>query len=588
MKKRGRLSLNFQRKLKEYMELLSCTAKELCDVSGVSAATFSRYTSGKRVPEPGTKAFEGLCAAIEQIAVQKGIPDVAASSVKEAFMTCDDFISADKELLRQNFNTLLSTLNVNLTLLCQYMNYDASTIFRIRNGTRKPGDAVQFASAVASFVARKMQTPSELSAVAELIGCDTDTISDVSVRHSKIISWLLEHPPQGTGNDNVARFLGKLDAFDLNEYIKAVSFNVLEVPSAPFQLTTRRTYFGLKEMMESELDFIKATVLSESTVPVTMYSDMPMKEMAKDPEFPKKWMLGLAMMLKKGLHINQIHHLDRSMGEMMLGLESWIPMYMTGQITPYYFKKEQSNVFMHLLRVSGSAALSGEAISGYHADGKYDLTQSGREVKYYQRRADEMLKNAHPLMDIYRLEQEKEWNAFLNADAGEPGGRRSILSTLPLYTMSKELLDRILTRHGVDDKQKQKIKTYAEAQKRRITAILVSETIEDEISTFTPEEFRKNPPTLETSGVFCEADLTYTEEEYAMHLRETKAFAVRYPNYALKTSATHAFCNLQILIHEGHWAMVSKSKAPAIHFVIRHPKLHSAIENFIPPITEEG
>ena len=38
----------------------------------------------------------------------------------------------------------------------------------------------------------------------------------------------------------------------------------------------------------------------------------------------------MAMMLKKGLHLNQIHNLDRSFEDMMLGLESWIPMYMTG------------------------------------------------------------------------------------------------------------------------------------------------------------------------------------------------------------------------------------------------------------------
>lgn len=46
------------------------------------------------------------------------------------------------------------------------------------------------------------------------------------------------------------------------------------------------------------------------------------------------------------------------------------------------------------------------------------------------------------------------------------------------------------------------------------------------------------------------------------------------------------FRNLQIFMHEGRWAMVPKNKAPAIHFVIHHPKLRSAIENFIPPVTE--
>ena len=37
----------------------------------------------------------------------------------------------------------------------------------------------------------------------------------------------------------------------------------------------------------------------------------------------------------------------------------------------------------------------------------------------------------------------------------------------------------------------------------------------------------------------------------------------------------------------GRCAMVSKEKSPAIHFVIRHPKLRGAIENFVPPMVEE-
>ena len=162
----------------------------------------------------------------------------------------------------------------------------------------------------------------------------------------------------------------------MNEYIKAIHFDELKVPSVPFQFSTSKTYTGIKEMMESELDFLKATVLSKSTESVIMYSDMPMEEMSKDSEFPKKWMFGMAMMLKKGLHLNMIHNIDRSLSEMMLGLESWIPMYMTGQVSPYYLKNVQNNVFLHFLKVSGTAALSGEAIVGCHSDGRYYLTKN--------------------------------------------------------------------------------------------------------------------------------------------------------------------------------------------------------------------
>ena len=579
--------MKFSEKLNAYMESLSCSARELGNLSGISGASFSRYKSGERVPELGTKPFENLCSAIAEIAAQKKLPDITAESVKASFLACDDFVATDKEVLRQNFNTMIAALNINLARLSQYTNYDTSAIFRIRNGSRRPGDAERFAAAVASFVAREMRAASEIAAVAELIDCDVDQIYDLSVRYAKIKSWLLEQPVQEAGSDSVSKFLCKLDEFDLNEYIKAIKFDELKVPSVPFQIPSSKTYFGIKEMMESELDFLKATVLSKSMAPVTMYSDMPLSEMAKDPEFPKKWMFGMAMMLKKGLHLNQIHNIDRSFDEMMLGLESWIPMYMTGQISPYYFKNAQNNIFLHFLKVSGAAALSGEAIAGYHADGKYYLTKSKREVEYYQKRADEMLSNAYPLMDIYRSERENELNTFLLSDVKRPGSRRSILSTLPLYTLSDGLLDRILTRNGIDAEQKEKIKKYAAAQRGRVLTILEKEAVEDEVPIFSTKDFAGDPPVLELSGVFCETDIPYSEEEYTAHLDEIRDFAEQNPSYSFKQASAHTFRNLQILIHEGQWAMVSKGKAPAIHFVIRHPKLRSAIENFIPPVTEE-
>lgn len=579
--------MKFSEKLNDYIEQLSCTGKDICNLSGISAASFSRYRNGERVPELGTKSFEDLCCALAQISAQKGKLQITADAVKKAFVSCDDFVSTDKELLRKNFNTLLSALNVNLTQLCQYTNYDASAIFRIRNGSRKPGDAERFASAVASFVTRTMQMPSEIAAVAELIGCDIDEIYDLSVRYAKIKSWLLKQPVQKAESNSVSKFLSKLDDFDLNEYIKVIKFDELKVPSVPFQIPSSKTYFGIKEMMESELDFLKSTVLSKSSAPVIMYSDMPMKEMAKDPEFPKKWMFGMAMMLKKGLHLHQIHNLDRSFDEMMLGLESWIPMYMTGQISPYYFKNAPNDVFLHFLKVSGIAALSGEAVAGYHADGKYYLTKVKREVEYYRKRAEEMLKNAYPLMEIYRSERKNELNAFLLADIKTAGKRRSILSSLPLYTISDELLNRILTRNNIDAELKEKIKEYAKTQRQRIKKILENERIEDEIPDFVQENFTKSPPMLELSGIFCEEDIPYNEEEYTAHLKESMAFAEQNPNYTLKCSTAHAFHNLKIIIHEGQWVMVSKGKTPAIHFVIRHPKLRSAIECFIPPITED-
>ena len=575
--------MDFKKLLDDYMKQLDCTAKDLAENSGLSAATISRYRSGERIPEDGSENFDRLINGIVSIAENKKIPNITVQSVSEAF---SPYVRNNVDIahLQKNFHTLLTVVPINISDLARFLNYDPSYISRIRNGQRQPANPTEFARKISIFVTKHFQTVEQKAVISSLINCPMEELSNYTDFQDRMTNWLLAE--SGAVKDSMTVFLEKLDEFNLNEYIHSIHFNELKIPSVPFQIPISRTYWGIKEMMESELDFLKATVLSKSTAPVIMYSDMPMNEMAKDPEFPKKWMFGMAMMLKKGLHLYQIHNLDRSFDEMMLGLESWIPMYMTGLISPYYLKNVQNNTFLHLLKLSGSAALSGEAITGCHENGKYYLTKSKREVAYYQRRADELLKNADSLMDIYRSEREAELNTFLISDIRKSGKRRGIRSTLPLYTISEELLERILIRHDIDGRQKQRIRKHVKMQKERIISILASETLEDEVPALTPEEFSKNPPVLDLSGIFCETNLPYSEEEYMMHMSDTKAFARKNPNYILRISTTHAFHNLQILVHEGQWAIISKSKAPAIHFIIHHPKLRNAIENFIPPIVE--
>lgn len=531
-------------KLNEYIEILGCTAKDISSVSGLSEATISRYRSGGRVPKIDSEAFEQLCKAIDLLAKQKRLSDITQNTVKENFLGCTDLIATDMEQLRENFNALISVLDINIAKLCRHTNYDTSTIFRFRSGSRQPSEPAKFAADVAEYITGQLDSADEKSILAELIGCTAKELSDSSKRFDKIQNWLLS--AKSTRTDSVSKFLTKLDEFDLNDYIKAIHFDELKVPSTLFQLPTSKTYFGLKEMMESELDFLKATVLSKSKASVIMYSDMPMGEMAKNPEFPKKWMFGMAMMLKKGLHLYQIHNLDRSFEDMMLGLESWIPMYMTGQISTYYLKNIQNNVFLHFLKVSGTAALSGEAISGYHSEGKYYLTKSKDEVAYYRRRAQELLASAHPLMKIYKEDNAGALNAFLLSDAHTEGKRRSILPSLPIYTMDPAYLDQFLAKHTVSEAEKEKIKSYAASQRRWIEEILKAEVVEEEVPYMEREEFKRHPIALFLSGMFCEKEICYTYEEYTEHVNQTKMFAKKHPNYILNQTSAYTFRNLQI------------------------------------------
>ena len=83
--------------------------------------------------------------------------------------------------------------------------------------------------------------------------------------------------------------------------------------------------------------------------------------------------------------------------------------------------------------------------------------------------------------------------------------------------------------------------------------------------------------------MFSEKGLRYTYQEYLQHLAATRQFAEDHAGYDLHTDAVHTFKNIQIQVNMGKWVIVSKNNAPSIHFVIKHPKMIRAFEDFCKP-----
>lgn len=315
-----------------------------------------------------------------------------------------------------------------------------------------------------------------------------------------------------------------------------------------------------------------------------MCSDMPMEDMAKDIEFGKKWMFGIACMLKKGIHLNIIHNLDRPFNEMMLGLESWIPIYMTGQITPYYFKDIKTNIYQNLTYVSDTLALAGESINGYHSKGKYYLTNNKKEVEYYQEKSKNLLKKASSLMEIYK--EKEPFNKFLNDYYKINETRTRYLSSLPLFTISDTLLTSILKRNKLNKTDIDTILNYKNECLINYTNILNTSSITDNIHVLTKEEFKNSLSNLLLSDIFYNKRITYTYEEYLSHLKETETFSKKNHNYKLNKLAYLTFKNITVTIVNKKFVIISKEENPTIHFIIRHPKLVNAISSFKPIVKE--
>ena len=565
----------FNKLLKE----LNCTSRKLSINSGISESVISRYRSGERTPKKDSTQINKLIDTLYNISHEQELKYTKGDIKNILLSTLQEGNSFDYETLSKNLNNLIITLNININDLSKYIVFDSSHISRIRYGKTKPSDPISFSNKIANYIVLKYNDSDNIKRLSLLINNNitSNTLFD------QIFTYLTSNNNSNNNEDNhINDFLNNLNNFDLNDYIKAIKFDQLKVPNIPFYKAKTKNYYGLEEMKQAEIDFLKATVLSKSKEDIFMCSDMPMEDMAKDIEFGKKWMFGIAMCLKKGLHLNIIHNLDRPFNEMMLGLESWIPIYMTGQVSPYYFKESKNNIYGHLNYTSGNYALYGECIKGYHDKGKYYLTGNSKEIEYYKNKTNYLLKKATPLMEIYTEKDKDLYQTFLLNDSKIKSNRQRTLNTLPLFTINDKLLDKILKRNKISKEDIIKIKKYKQDEENYLNNILKNNIITDTIYNY-ENEFTNNL-SLSLENIFYNQKITYTYHEYLEHLKDTINYNNK--NYHVIINNDQTFKNISINIVDNNYVIISKSINPTIHFVIRHPKLKSAIENFSPIVKE--
>ena len=404
--------MKFSDELKKYIKILDCSPKDLSKATELSPTLISRYINDKRTPKVQSDYFEKLVNGIYLIASHKNIKlnkDDIFNTLSNSISSIDTYYN----VFVNNFNTLLSSLKINISEIANAINYDTSFISRIKNGNRKPSDLNDFIDKIATYVSENHIDVADKEIVTSILKCSIEDLNTPSKYKELLIKWLSEQ--KENNSEMVKNFLSKLDTFNLSDYI-GTELDKVKVPTSPVILRTSKLYYGPEGRKQSEADFLKTTIISKSKEPIYFYINLPMSKAAADEEFKKKWVTGISMVLKKGLHLNIIHDVDRPIEEMFLGLENWIPVYMSGSISPYYFKDNPDKLFYRSSCVSGSCALSGECSKSNTQNSKFYFTTKKEEVEYYTEKNKYIFSKALPLMTIYKSEDTEKFNEFLNKE----------------------------------------------------------------------------------------------------------------------------------------------------------------------------
>ena len=543
--------------IKRYLQICHSKPVELSEKSGLSLATVSRYLSGVRVPdvegENIIKLSAGLFALMEERTEDNSL------SQEKILQELKDSVYAYKEeqnlqLHADNLGKLILFLGISKAKFAEEMFYSPSAMTRILSGDSTPRNLQNFISHASDLVCSKYSNAENFKELQEFLQSETESLPcDIDNARLLIEQWLLVSP-----DNNLAAsgsLLRSIDEFDYETYMSGVDLAAVErIPTTRIKIPITKNYEGQAGMEQGIYEFLKATVTSTSHDPIFVYSDHPIEHLSKDPATIEKWKKAIGAAILQGKGIQILHNMDRPFEEMMIGIESWLPLYMTGNVQSYYSDHPSSHLFNHILMVSGAAVFSGFAAGG--AEGHYVFSKNATRIAEGRKNAESLLAESEVLVEAYNQNRIDEFENFLAKYATVQGDRYAFSDSLPLYTMSDSLVDRKLENMQIDESGAELIRENYRNDKNRIASIL-------EHSIFTEIVYA---PQEDTNGIYSE------------HLKLTEEFAANNKNYIFKIADNSIFRNIRIMIHSGKHAIISRNTGSPLFLLVKHPRLVESIE----------
>ncbi|MGN0436262.1 MAG: hypothetical protein ACI4D8_06530 [Wujia sp.] len=172
--------MNFQELLIDYCNRLNCTQNDLTIDSGLSAPVISRYISGERTPAVDSEQLNSLAKRLSDIALAKGMDNVDYSynSILSTMTNALRLKEQQYSSFVTKFITLIDLFDIKIKDLAKGINFDASFLYRVRSGERRPANLDNFCDLVAFYIVDNYNSPTDIDRAASFLKCDADILSE--------------------------------------------------------------------------------------------------------------------------------------------------------------------------------------------------------------------------------------------------------------------------------------------------------------------------------------------------------------------------------------------------------------------------
>ncbi len=413
--------------------------------------------------------------------------------------------------------------------LARAADVDPSQVSRLKNGTRNTPKRVHTIEKMAEFFASRCVSDYQRSALAETIG-EKGLLQDRSVEYTADIMCRWFRSKQSDSSTRLGNFMRSFEGYDgqirYSDHVPGGSSGAL------MNETTAHIYYGNEGRRASVIDCLDKLISYGEPCEVLLISDENLDWMMQERDYSNILLGRIMKLAEMGFTLRRIVSSFRDSSMAIESLERWMPVYMTGALTSFYYPRLRDGIFRKLMIIApGNFTLTSTAVGDQHECGTTYVCYDKRAIEDDQVIFSKYLDKCVPLMEacVYRRDPVRFSEELLRFHDITAGGMSKWMgmscTSLPVPIINE--MEQVFT----DPEHRQIIKVLRSIQSTFEENLASGNRFIEIIRPHKAEQVLNGEATMSPSLLLPNGSRFYTAGEYRLHLARILSLLEKYPNY---------------------------------------------------------
>ncbi len=462
----------------------------------------------------------------------------------------------------EKLNYLFELTHAEGKELAAALNITPPQISKMRRGARGLPRSKESAQCLADFFAKRCNSDFQRDALSTAMkAARIRNIEKDDELSTVLLDWLAdEKDPDEYAAKRADAFLRQFGTMNDGERrgLKGDPRSVLTSGKSNFM-----AYYGNEGKRLAVENFLDYIAQRRQPCTINVLTDESISWLYDDAAFSRRFQSAMLSLTEQGCYFRRISGPIMDMDQAFESLNRWLPLYMTGKATSYYYKRMRDNLNrLTLFVVPGVAVLFSVSVGNQpHHEGVTFFTIDERTVEAMANEFENYLALCEPIMNVYTVgsSSKKMHSCMLDYESSK-GNCMQRSNSLSFITMP---CDVAITLHtsGLPEEKNDFLTSFAQRYKR-FKANLEEFSFTDIIKLADLDAIMSERVVIPGTYVLGSEDQRYTVSGYLEHLRSVVYLLEHQPNYHAVLRRPDEPDDTIVYVKEGYSAILSLAVSP--------------------------